>query len=216
MFQGLLYFFKIKGMILKNQNDFITLGAGALLPATPIAFLGTYDDASKPNIMAVAWFGIVNSLPPIMSVSVRKERKSYQNIVQNKSFTLSIPSEEQAQALDFTGIVSGNTQDKFNLLEYSALEAEHVHAPYVGECPFIVELSLRSFEDLGSHICFLGEVIDIKVRKEFFDAYSNFKADRIKPLVYSPILKEYKALGENKGRAFSLGRAYNLNDKSGS
>ncbi len=190
---------------MKEQN-FISIGANALLPATPVAFLGSYDADNKANIMTAAWCGIVNSQPPIMSVSVRNQRKSYSNILRHKAFTLSIPSALQAKEIDFAGIVSGKSQDKFDILKLDPLMAEHIHAPYVAQCPFVVEMALRSYEDLGSHTLFLGEVMDIKVNSSYVDSDTNSLIGDIDTLLYCPLTREYKEKGLSKGRAFSLGR----------
>ncbi len=195
---------------MSKEQSFIHVGANALLPVCPVAFLGTYDENEQPNIMTVAWYGVVNSQPPIISVSVRHERKSYNNIIVNKAFTLSVPHEDQAKELDYAGIVSGNAQDKFSALRLSPCAGEHVQAPYVGECPFVVELSLVSSQNFGSHVCFFGEVMDIKIHENCFDKNKNIIPEKLSSLVYSPIVKEYMSLGSSKGRAYSLGRAYKV------
>lgn len=194
----------------KPIQMFRSVGANAMLPVAPVAFLGSYDAENKANIMAIAWYGIVNSQPPIMSVSVRRERKSYDNIIEKKAFTLSIPHENQAKELDFTGIISGKVYDKFSTLGLTACVGEHVEAPYVGECPFVVEMSLVSSQELGTHICFFGEVMDIKIHENCFDEDKKIIPAQILPLVFSPLTREYKALGSSQGRAYSVGRTYKI------
>ena len=58
-----------------------SLGAKPLLNPTPVLIVGTYDDAEKPNAMAVAWGGICCSKPPCVAVSLRKATYSYSSIV---------------------------------------------------------------------------------------------------------------------------------------
>ncbi len=186
--------------------EFQSIGANAILPITPIAFLGTFDKMNKPNIMAVAWFGIVNSHPPMMSVSVRNERKSYENLLLQKAFTLSIPDETLVAELDFSGIISGSTHDKFEALKLNPSLSEHVNAPYLQECPFVAEFSLISFQNLGSHTCFFGEVMDVKVHSSYIDNENKTLKTNIESILYCPLTREYKNQGQFTGRAFSLGR----------
>jgi len=60
-----------------------SLGAKTLLFPTPVLIIGTYDEKGVPNAMNVAWGGIASSEPPCVTISVREQRKTYQNILAN-------------------------------------------------------------------------------------------------------------------------------------
>ncbi len=190
----------------KERREFKSLGKGCYLPSCAIAFVGTYDKADKANIMAAAWVGIINSEPPMMYVSVRKGRHTFEGITKNNAFTLSIPDQDQAVEFDYTGLESGAKEDKFAKLEIEAQKGEFVHAPYIGQCPYIMELKLHSSIELGSHVAFIGEVLDAKIDKSYINDAGKVISEKIKPLVYDLFSREYKTLNEEaKGKSFSVG-----------
>ena len=54
--------------------NYRSVSPGALLAPVPAVFVTVTDDNGRPNTLAVAWTGIVCSKPPMLSISVRKER----------------------------------------------------------------------------------------------------------------------------------------------
>ena len=68
-----------------------SLGAKTLIYPAPVLVVGTYDKAGKPNVMTASWGGICCSQPPCIAVSLRKATYSYNNILERKAFTISIP-----------------------------------------------------------------------------------------------------------------------------
>jgi len=48
-----------------------------LLNPVPVVMVSCADENGKPNIITLAWVGTINSDPPMVSISVRKERYSY-------------------------------------------------------------------------------------------------------------------------------------------
>lgn len=66
-----------------------------------------------PNLITVAWTGVVCSKPPMLSVSIRKSRLSHDMIARTGEFTLNLTSRALCQAMDFCGVKSGREVDKF-------------------------------------------------------------------------------------------------------
>ncbi len=62
---------------------------GTLLAPVPPALV-TCSDGERENVLTIAWTGIVNSDPPMISVSIRPERHSYSQIVQSGVFCLNL------------------------------------------------------------------------------------------------------------------------------
>ena len=84
---------------------------GAMLNPVPAVMVSC--GSRKPNIITIAWTGIVNSNPPMTYISVRKERYSH-NIIENTGeFVINLCSEELTFATDFCGVRSGRDTDKF-------------------------------------------------------------------------------------------------------
>ena len=73
------------------RKAFRAIGPTTLLAPVPAVMLscrGTEPGFDRDNLITVAWTGIVNSDPPMLSVSIRPSRHSYAQIVQSGTFCL--------------------------------------------------------------------------------------------------------------------------------
>jgi len=183
-----------------------SLGPKLFLYPAPVLVVGTYDAAGKPNVMTASWGGICCSQPPCVNVSLRKATYTYQNIIDRKAFTLSIPSEDYVRQADYFGLASGRDTDKFAASGLTAVRSELVDAPYVGEFPLILECKLVHTIELGLHTQFVGEVIDTKIDPVALTPDGRVDIRKINPLLYATGSKEYYAVGEFLGKAFSAGK----------
>ena len=75
-----------------NANLFRTIGPTTYLSPIPSVLVGCADPANgiKPNLITVAWAGVVCSKPPMVSVSIRKERYSHAIISRTGEFTVNL------------------------------------------------------------------------------------------------------------------------------
>ncbi len=183
-----------------------SIGAKPLAFPTPTWVVGTYDMNGKPNAMTVAWGGICCSNPPCISVSLRKATYSYAGIIENKAFTISIPSEDFVRETDYFGIASGKDENKFEATCLTPVRSELVSAPYVGEFPVVLECKLLHTLEIGLHTLFVGEIIDIKVDESVFGENKNPDIEKIKPVIYDTGNRSYYSIGCNLGKAFSIGK----------
>ena len=184
----------------------ISLGPQAFLSPMPVMLVGTYDSDGKPNIMASAWGGLCSSQPPCLAVSIRRSTWTYRALMERQAFTVSLPSRDQAGMADFIGLVSGKSEDKFAALGLTATAGEHVDAPYVAECPVVLELLLRHTLELGSHTQFVGEIMDVKVDKASLGPDGLPDPAKLSALHYAPLTNEYYASGDFVARAFAVGK----------
>lgn len=183
-----------------------SIGAKPLAFPTPTWVVGTYDMNGKPNAMTVAWGGICCSNPPCISVSLRKATYSYAGIIENKAFTVSIPSQDYVKQADYFGIASGRDEDKFECACLTPVRSDLVPAPYVGEFPFVLECKLLHSLEIGLHTMFVGEIVDIKAEEAVLDEKGNPDIEKIKPVIYSTGNRSYYSIGSNLGKAFFTGK----------
>ncbi|KHK00870.1 flavin reductase family protein [Desulfovibrio sp. TomC] len=183
----------------------VSLGPKTMALPTPTWLVGTYDADGKPNLMTAAWGGICCSKPPCLTVSLQKPRHSYAALIERRAYTVSVPSESQVVAADYCGIASGRTADKFAACNFTPVKSELVDAPYVAECPLIIECKVIQVIDLGMHTMFVGEIMDVKVDEA---AMRDGKPDplAIKPIIFAPEDRHYYGLGADLGLAFSIGK----------
>lgn len=181
----------------------------------PTWVVGTYDMNGKPNTMTVAWAGICCSTPPCVSVSLRKATYSYAGIIENKAFTVSIPSEEHVKEADYFGLTSGRDEDKFKTTGLTPVRSELVPAPYVGEFPFVLECKLLHTLEIGLHTMFVGEIVDVKAEEYVLDENGNPDLEKILPIIYDTGNRSYYGIGCNLGKAFSIGEGCRMKKKRG-
>ena len=62
----------------------------ALYPV-PAVLVTCTDENLKPNVITIAWTGTVNSVPPMVYVSVRPDRFSYKLIKETGEFVINVP-----------------------------------------------------------------------------------------------------------------------------
>lgn len=188
----------------------VSLGARPFAVPAPVFLVGSYDAADKPNIMTAAWGGLCASQPPCLAVSLTRARWSFAALEERRAFTVSIPTAAMAAQADYAGITSGRNENKFTALALTPVPAEHVDAPYVGECPVAIELRLVHTLDLGSHQQFVGEIMDVKIHQSCLDAQGNPRMEALNPLLFAPLLREYWSVGHMVAKAFSVGRSAGL------
>jgi flavin reductase (DIM6/NTAB) family NADH-FMN oxidoreductase RutF len=183
-----------------------SIGPRPLLYPAPVLVVGTYDKIMNPNAMTAAWAGICCSKPPCVGVSLRKATYTYGNIVEHKAFTLSIPSEDMVEKIDYLGMASGRDEDKLAAVGLTFVKSDLVDAPYVAECPVALECRLLETLELGLHTQFVGEVMDVKADEETFGDEDLPDMGRVRPVVFAPESRKYFGLGEFLGKAFSIGK----------
>ncbi len=183
-----------------------SLGPRPVLYPAPAVIVGTYDKVMKPNGMTAAWVGICCSKPPCVGVSIRKETYSYRHILDRKAFTLSIPSEDMVEKLDYLGMASGRDEDKFAVTNLTPIHGALVEAPYVDECPLVLECRLFEVVELGLHTQFVGEILDAKAEEGVLGEDGVPDMGKVRPVVFAPESRGYYGLGAFLGRAFSLGK----------
>ena len=180
--------------------------AKTLIYPTPVWLIGTYDQQGKPDAATIAWGGVCSSQPPAVAISLRKPRYTYENIMERKAFTINVPSAEQVIVADYCGIVSGRNTDKFTAAKITPVKSEKVDAPYIKEFPMIVECQLIERIEIGIHIHFVGEIMDVKVEEAMLREDGLPDIMKINPIIYAPENRAYHSVGQYLGMAFSIGK----------
>lgn len=183
----------------------VLFGAQTYLYPMPALLVGAKVDG-KPNFMAVAWGGIANSEPPMVSVAIRHNRYTYKGIRQNLTFSVNIPSSDLVQELDYCGIKGGARVDKVAECRFTVFYGKLASAPLIEECPVNLECRVEHILNLGSHALIIGRIEETHVSDT---CLTDGKPDvaKIKPLIYTitPV-RHYRAFGESMAQAFSVGK----------
>ena len=183
-----------------------SIGPKTIVFPNPVFLVGTYDAEGRPNVMTVAWGGICCSQPPCVAVSLRKATYSHGNIAQRRAFTVSIPPVGLVKEADYSGIYSGRDGDKFSATGLTAVRSDAVDAPYVSECPLVLECRLVHTFELGLHTQFVGEIADVKAEEAALTAKGLPDIEKVRPLIYASGVQGYYGIGPRVADAFSVGR----------
>ena len=180
--------------------EYVSINPSTMLNPTPVVLVSCAEKGNPGNrdLVTLAWAGTVNSEPPIVSVSVRKERYSHGLISGSGEFVVNLVDEKLAKATDFCGVRSGRDMDKAAVLGLTLREADGMEtAPRVDGAPVSLSCRVRQVLELGSHDMFLGEVVAVSVRKDLLDANGAVRLEKAGLVAYSHGL--YHKLGEVMG-----------------
>lgn len=152
------------------------------LPAVMVTVRGK---DGKDNIITIAWTGTVCTNPPMLYISVRKERHSYEMLKEAGEFVVNLTTEEIVKATDYCGVRSGAQVDKFKETGLTKEEAQVVNCAMIQESPVNIECKLREVISLGSHDMFLADVVNVNVDDQYLEENGKFDLAKAHPLVYS-------------------------------
>ena len=172
---------------------------GTFLFPTPAAMVSCAVTGTRPNIITLAWVGVVCSEPPIVSISVRPGRHSHRLIKESGAFVVNIPRENQLRELDYCGTASGRDVDKFASLGLTPVPGSQVAAPLIMECPVNLECRVIDVKNLGVHDLFLGEIVAVHMDEEVMNDKGNIDISLLRPIAYCPQAAQYWSLKEAIG-----------------
>lgn len=171
--------------------------AGNMVYPLPAVLVSCGDKEGNVNLMTAAWTGTVCSEPPMVYVSIRKERYSHHMIKETGEYVINLTTEKLAEATDFCGVRSGRDMDKFKEMKLTPVKGELQYAPIVAESPVSIECRVTDVMELGSHDMFIAEVTAVYVDEQYMDAKGTFHLEKAEPLVYSH--GQYYGVGKHLG-----------------
>ena len=170
---------------------------GNMLYPVPAVMISCKRPEERPNIITVAWAGTICSDPAMVSISVRKERYSYDIIKETGEFVINLTTNDLTFATDYCGVKSGREVDKFKEMHLTPCESKTIAAPGIAESPVSIECKVKQIIELGSHDMFLAEVTAVSVNPKYMDEKGKFHLNDIGLTAYSH--GEYFELGKKIG-----------------
>ncbi|NLK75137.1 MAG: flavin reductase family protein [Clostridiales bacterium] len=171
---------------------------GNMLYPIPAVMVTCADANNKANIITIAWAGTVCTNPPMVSISIRKERYSYSIIKESGEFAINLVNRDLVKQADYCGVKSGREIDKFKEMKLTPIKGKIISAPLIGESPVNIECKVKQIVPLGSHDMFLAEVVSVAVDKKYMDESGKFNLNKSGMIVYSH--GEYYELGKLLGK----------------
>ena len=180
----------------------LSLTPSTLLAPVPVVLVSCHGlpggERDKANIITLAWVGTVCSEPPMVSISVRKSRFSHQLIKETGEFVVNLVNEPLLQATDFCGVKSGFDMDKFSVCGLTAIPmAGMAYAPAVAESPLSLGCKVRQILELGSHDCFIAEIVSVEAAAGMMDHGNRLRLDQAGLIAY--VHGDYRLLAGKAG-----------------
>ena len=181
----------------KNEVDKISWKAGNMLYPLPAIMVSLTDKEGNSNIITLAWAGTICTNPPMLSVSIRPERYSYDIIKETGEFVVNLTTKELTYATDYCGVKSGRDVDKFKEMKLTKLASEKIKAVAIAESPVNIECKVREIMELGSHSLFIADVVNVRVDGKLLDEKGRFNLAKSGLIAYSH--GRYYELGKELG-----------------
>ncbi len=144
----------------------------SLVVPRPIGWVSTRAASGVPNVAPFSFFSAVASSPMLVSLSIGTRagvaKDSLRNILDQGAFCVNVVTEAQLEAMNRTAAGLPPEGDEFAFAGLSVAEAETVDAPYVADCPAVLECALYKHVDLmgDSGGLVLGEVRGVRLDPE--------------------------------------------------
>ncbi|MDY0339985.1 MAG: flavin reductase family protein [Coriobacteriia bacterium] len=171
----------------------------------PLVCGGTMERA---DACAVAWIGICATDPPRVALAMRESRYTLELIRSSGTLTINTPRAADAAVVDYFGITTGRTTDKFAGSGWTLEPSDEVAAPRIVECPYQLECRVAQEIPLGSHVLLVAEVVESHADESVLDsAGSMVDVAALDPLVYIAGSREYRRVGEKVADAYAAGKS---------
>ena len=171
-------------------------GSTLLAPLPPM--MVSCGDMEKPNIITVAWTGILNTSPPKTYISVRPQRYSYNLIKESGVFTINLTPTQLIRAADFCGMYTGAKVDKFQRCNLTPEAGVNVSCPSIAECPISLECRVSDIVSLGTHDMFIADIVTVSVDEGLLDEKGKLCLERAKLAAFAH--GEYYEVGKSIGK----------------
>ena len=161
------------------------------------AVMVSCGNMDKSNIITVGWTGILNTNPPIVYISVRPSRYSYNLIKESKEYVINLTTKDLVRAVDWCGVKTGEKLDKFKEMKLHKEKANFVKCPMIKESPVSIECKVIEEKDLGSHTVFISEVLAINADEKYINEKGAFDISKCNLISYAN--GGYYAMGKKLG-----------------
>ncbi len=171
---------------------------GNMVYPVPAVLVSCGDRTGRTNIFTVAWTGNICTNPPMVYISVRPSRYSYELIEDSGEFVINLTTKALTKAADYCGVRSGRDEDKWKACGLTPEPAKELSfAPLIKESPVNIECRVKSHQDLGSHRMYIADVLNVHADEAFLDENGRFCLERASLIAYSH--GDYMSLGEKLG-----------------
>lgn len=153
-----------------------------LYPAL-VVLVTSIEKEGKPNVLTIAWSTPTSYDPPMLAISIRPERYSYDLIDQMKEFAVNIPDRTLMKQALICGTMSGSSINKFERADLTPVSARKIKPPIIKECIAHLECKLVNKIKTGDHVLVIGQVVAAYADEDSFDV-KRYAIERVQPLLH--------------------------------
>jgi flavin reductase (DIM6/NTAB) family NADH-FMN oxidoreductase RutF len=176
-------------------------------PPYPVVLVGT-KRGDQVNFMTSTWCVRLEADPYLLGISIQKRHFTHQAIMENKCFSINIPTVDMIPRVDAVGMRSGKEYDKSQI--FKVFYGDNEKSPMVDscivslECEVVDSVSLVKMDEAHprSHTLFIAEVKNVWANKNGVNDRS-IDFQTLKPILWTLSPNSFWTIGENKGPAFN-------------
>ena len=172
----------------------------------PIALIGAVVN-EKPNFLTIGDVMTSGYQKPRFIISSGKNHYTNKGIIDNKAFSVNIPSTNDLIKTDYCGLVSGLKEDKSEIFEvYYGNKVKS--APLIREFPINHACILIKTIDFGdTHYLFIGEIMETYINDSCLDK-KKLNIEKLSPISYCSSDNDYRRIGEIIGKGYREGKSF--------
>lgn len=135
----------------------------------PIGWISTWGPDGEANLAPYSFFNAVSGTPMLVVVSVGRRKGALKdtlvNVRSRGAFCVNVVTESLLEAMNDTSAEVGAHVDEFKLAGLHRAASERVDAPYVGECPAVLECIAFKEVDLtpSLNVLIVGAVVGVRL-----------------------------------------------------
>ena len=164
-------------------------------------------NADKVNFLTASFIAPISFEPVLIAMAIQKGHYSTQGLLEEKVFSINIPSVSMLETTDYIGIKSGKDVDKSNVFKYFA--GEVTGAPIIKDAPLAFECKVIDVitDKSNSHNIIIGEIVEGYAEEAVLNDKKSPDITKLDPIILSGSnLKYYKISTEQDlGGAFNVG-----------
>lgn len=141
----------------------------SLVVPRPIGWLSTRGPDGVPNLAPFSYFAALSVSPMLVGVSIGArrdgEKDTLVNVRHRRAFCVNVVTEPLLEAMNASSATVPPEVDEFALAGLTLADSDRVDAPFVAECPAVLECEVRQEVDLGGapNTLVIAEVVRVRL-----------------------------------------------------
>jgi flavin reductase (DIM6/NTAB) family NADH-FMN oxidoreductase RutF len=147
---------------MRTKKDFPLAEVRRFLEPGPVVLVSSAHKG-ETNIMTMGWHTMMEFTPALVGCVIAESNHSFELVRKSRECVINLPTVDMAKTVVDIGNTSGADIDKFETFGLTAVAAERVKAPLIGECHASFECRLYDARLVKRYNFFVFEVVKAHV-----------------------------------------------------